>query len=345
MRKTEQRKPNEGARRFIVGGGACDGRVCILGLARVTYGYNERIGKIRETHRLRNEPAACSQSPETDWISIGACFQLSGCASEFGARCSITSMARHLSERIRGKYRRTISKWFVRKAVRFRNPVSTISFAFDDFPVSAVTEGAAVLEAAGFVGSFYASFGLRGSVGPVGRYFDVAEIKSLCANGHEVGCHTFHHLHAWVTKPRIYEESVQRNLEALGCLLSGSRVATHAYPIGDPNPGVKNVAARYFRCARGNGVAANCTDADANNLSSYFLEKAGGNFDLIKGLIDNAVTSGKWLILSTHDISESPSAFGCTPAFFQSVVSYSRSLGVSVMPVAEAYELRNPEVL
>jgi hypothetical protein len=76
---------------------------------------------------------------------------------------------------------------------------------------------------------------------------------------------------------------------------------------------------------------------DANNLRSFFIEKARGDFSLIKEQIDRAKAARAWLILSTHDVCDNPSPFGCTPAFFESIVRYVRDLHVVVEPVATAF--------
>jgi len=43
-----------------------------------------------------------------------------------------------------------------------------------------------------------------------------------------------------------------------------------------------------------------------------------------------------WLIFSTHDVSDSPTPYGCTPEMFTRVLDWSLASGAIVLPVAEA---------
>ncbi|HTV54138.1 MAG TPA: hypothetical protein VMI06_04405, partial [Terriglobia bacterium] len=89
-------------------------------------------------------------------------------------------------------------------------------------------------------------------------------------------------------------------------------------------------------CCRGGGQTFNSGIADLNQLSAYFLEKAGSNFELVKALIDKNREARGWLIFATHDISSAPSPFGCTPEFFEGVVRYAIDSGAQILPVAAA---------
>jgi hypothetical protein len=41
-------------------------------------------------------------------------------------------------------------------------------------------------------------------------------------------------------------------------------------------------------------------------------------------------------VFATHDISEKPSRFGCTPSLFESVVGWAADSGSKILPVVEA---------
>ena len=49
----------------------------------------------------------------------------------------------------------------------------------------------------------------------------------------------------------------------------------------------------------------------------------------------NAAAKG-WLIFSTHDVSDTPTPYGCTPEMFTRVLDWSLDSGATVLPVAEA---------
>jgi hypothetical protein len=43
-----------------------------------------------------------------------------------------------------------------------------------------------------------------------------------------------------------------------------------------------------------------------------------------------------WLILATHDVSDAPTAYGCTPEFFEAALKYAVDSGAKILPVSEA---------
>ena len=217
-----------------------------------------------------------------------------------------------------------------------RNTVPLISFTFDDFPRSALHEGGAILKRFGLAGTYYASFGLMGQESPTGKIFEAGDLAELVAQGHELGCHTFHHCHSWETRPVRFEESVAENRRALERLLPGRVFQSFSYPISCPRPGAKRRAGRHFACSRGGGQVYNYGTADLNHLSAYFLEKDGGDPVPVKHMIDRAVRDRGWLILATHDVCATPTPYGCRPGYFEEVVRYASCSGARVSPVIDA---------
>jgi hypothetical protein len=53
----------------------------------------------------------------------------------------------------------------------------------------------------------------------------------------------------------------------------------------------------------------------------------------MRRLIDRACKIGGWLIFYTHDVTETPSRFGCTPRQWESVVAYAAER--AVLPVCD----------
>jgi glycosyltransferase involved in cell wall biosynthesis len=96
--------------------------------------------------------------------------------------------------------------------------------------------------------------------------------------------------------------------------------------------------AEHFLGCRAGGQTLNVGKADLNQLSAYFLEQSRHDIQSVKNLIDRNRQEGGWLIFATHDISESPSPFGCTPQFFQKVVEYAVASGARILPVVRALE-------
>jgi len=214
-----------------------------------------------------------------------------------------------------------------------------ISFTFDDFPRSALLAGGAILKRFGLAGTYFASFGLVGKETPSGQIFFPDDLTTLLEQGHELGCHTFAHCDSWATATKTFENSIIQNHAALDRLFPHCEFKTFSYPISLPRPKTKARIADYFLCCRGGGQAFNAGKTDLNQLSAYFLEKSRDNFQAVKDVIDHNRQACGWLILVTHDISNNPTPFGCTPEFFERVVEYAIGSGAQIVPVVEALEV------
>ena len=81
-----------------------------------------------------------------------------------------------------------------------------ISFSFDDFPLSALQAGGAILKSYSACGTFYAAMGLMGKTSPqMGPYFGPGDLEILLKDGHELGSHTFSHISCRATSPGDFE--------------------------------------------------------------------------------------------------------------------------------------------
>jgi glycosyltransferase involved in cell wall biosynthesis/peptidoglycan/xylan/chitin deacetylase (PgdA/CDA1 family) len=214
-----------------------------------------------------------------------------------------------------------------------------ISFTFDDFPRSALLAGGAILKRFGLAGTYFASFGLVGKETPSGQIFFPDDLTTLLEQRHELGCHTFTHCDSWATATKTFENSIIQNHAALDRLFPHCEFKTFSYPISLPRPKTKARIADYFLCCRGGGQTFNTGKADLNQLSAYFLEKSRDNFQAVKDVIDHNRQACGWLIFATHDISNDPTPFGCTPEFFERLVEYAIGSGAQIVPVVEALEV------
>ncbi len=243
------------------------------------------------------------------------------------------------SDRLQGKIRRTLCTYCARRPVQIKLPHPVVSFTFDDFPASAYQAGGAILEKYGLAGTYYASLGLAGRDGPVGRFFSESLLPELLAHGHELGCHTFDHHHAWLTSPQEYERSIIRNRQRLEQILPDSAFTSHAFPKSYARPSNKAIMSKYFPFGRGCGQSASRGTDDANFLAAFFIEKSRDNLPTITAQIDQAKSTSSWLIFATHDICDAPSPFGCRPELFEAIVRYTVEAGIKVLPAAQAFAL------
>lgn len=252
---------------------------------------------------------------------------------------SVREVLSDLSNRARTRYQSAISRYLFRRPFTVDALKPIISFTFDDFPRSALLTGGAILNSFGASGTFYASLGLIGKEIETGTMFLTEDLSTAVEQGHELGCHTFSHSHAWNTEPSKFENSVIENLKALEGVVPGASFKTLSYPISMPRPQTKRRVSKYFSCCRAGGQTFNIGEVDLSSLSAFFLEQSRNDPEAIKNIVDQNCRAGGWLIFATHDISENPSPWGCTPEFFEEIVRYSVNSGAEILPIFQAYDV------
>lgn len=255
-----------------------------------------------------------------------------------------------MSGRLNNFVRRTLSVNLQRRPVCIRSDVPRISFSFDDFPASAWRHGGQVLKRYGVRATYYTSLGLVDTEIPAGRAFSADDLRQVVQAGHEVGCHTYSHADAWLTRPSEFLRAIETNRQTLKRYAPGLVFKTLSYPINCPRPANKAAAGKYFSCCRGGGRALpasygkprriqylNSGVEDALSLQTFFLEKCAGELGVVEALIEENLRQRAWLILSTHDVCEKPSPYGCRVEFFSEVVKAAVDSGARVQPVYEAW--------
>ena len=244
-----------------------------------------------------------------------------------------------LVKRAQGRYQRVSARYFCQRPLTINPEVPIISFTFDDFPRSAWLAGGSILHSFGVRGTYYVSLGLMGKQIETGNMFQADDLQALVVQGHELGCHTFSHCHAWNTRPQSFEAAIVENGRALQKLLPATSFRTLSYPISVPRVETKRRVSKYFACCRAGGQTFNRGAIDLNNVSAFFLEQSRDNPDAIHRMIDENCRAKGWLVFATHDISETPTRWGCTPELFKNVVRYAANSGGQIMPVFRAYEM------
>ena len=244
-------------------------------------------------------------------------------------------MASSLITRAAGKARRMLARNFVRRAVAIDLPAPIVSFTFDDAPVSAFRCGGDILKAFDARATYFVSLGLLDRETEVGKIGSCDDLARAVEAGDELGCHAFDHLDAWHMPAANYIASVARNRDALGRLLPGARFESFAYPKSGATLPVKPALARLFACCRGGGQSFNAGRSDLNLLNACFIDARSADIGSMQRLIDENAAANGWLIFVTHDVSNTPSPYGCSPGFFQRIVAYASQSGADFLPVRE----------
>jgi peptidoglycan/xylan/chitin deacetylase (PgdA/CDA1 family) len=236
--------------------------------------------------------------------------------------------------RISNRWRRFAVEHFERREFRLPGDVAYVSFTFDDFPRSALTEGGRILTDHGVRGTYFVSFRLLDTNSASGTIASIEDLKGLLREGHELGCHTFDHVDGTVVTAAEFERSIEANRAALAASGIGARFEVFAYPLNGPAVDTKKFAGRRFAGCRGGGQTFNCGKSDFNLLKAYFLDQRTLTpIEDIKRLINENAAAGGWLIFATHDVANTPSLYGCTPEYLDGVVRLSLASGARVLPM------------
>ena len=244
-------------------------------------------------------------------------------------------MINDINNRIAKKVSRQIRPMFNRRMLPINLNKPLVSFTFDDFPQSAITNGAKILENEGWRGTYYTSAGLAETENHHGKHFNAQELCDLEARGHEIAGHT--HSHADLTRLSISESmaEIQTNYDSLKNMGIKSEIKNFAYPYGEVSGRLKKALSEKFTSMRGIQDGAHYVSADLNELKSQAIDSQY-NFDKAMKIINGFSKRPGWLILFTHDIIESPSEWGCTPDKFLQIVNAIKTSGADVLPVSEA---------
>jgi peptidoglycan/xylan/chitin deacetylase (PgdA/CDA1 family) len=213
-------------------------------------------------------------------------------------------------------------------------PGGVVSFSFDDFPRSAWLNGAPILERHDLHGTYYAAMGFAGGGNHLGPMFEIDDLREAHARGHEIACHTYSHLDCMRATPAEIVAETEKNGAALKQVLGGAAPANFAYPFGAVSQTAKNAVHARFDSCRGTGLGINHGTVDLADLLSVSLYNRDFERDRICQLIDDAEALGGWLIFFTHDVAETPSDFGCTPAQLNAIVAYAAQ-NATVLPVRD----------
>jgi peptidoglycan/xylan/chitin deacetylase (PgdA/CDA1 family) len=226
------------------------------------------------------------------------------------------------------------------RPMSFNWPGGVISFTFDDFPKSAFSAGDPLLSRYKVRATYFVAMGLAGTSGISGPMFDVRDVADVYSAGHEIACHTFTHPDCRaINRDRIALE-LQQNADAIAAAV-GQKPANFAYPYGSVGATAKDFLQKRFLSCRGVGRAINYQLIDLADLFAVPIFAHEFNPTAIRQMIDFNVRVGGWLIFFTHDVTDAPSEYGCTPEQLDFAISYSsaQSRVLAIRDVMEAPEV------
>lgn len=220
--------------------------------------------------------------------------------------------------------------------VSLKRPI--VSFTFDDFPRSALYEGADMLAKHNWLATFYVAAGLAGVHNHHGHSFTDADLLYLQTKGHEIAGHTYSHLDCGQGGEHQVLAEIEQNKSALREMGVKKPIEHFAWPYGTTNIANKTALQSHFKTMRGVTPGVNRGRTDLNCLKStplYSGAKLSRATDLIEGLEKRP----GWLILFTHDVRGNPSEWGVTTLEFLTIIDAVKTSGATVLPVGEALEM------
>jgi peptidoglycan/xylan/chitin deacetylase (PgdA/CDA1 family) len=234
-----------------------------------------------------------------------------------------------------GSLRRQVISSVSSRCLPLGNRGPIVSFCFDDFPRTALTTGGQILKSLGVAGSYYVAAGLMNKVNELGEQFHREDLDVVLADGHELASHTFSHISCRSVSASTFLADVQKGRQAIGELTGKSDSGNFAFPFGDFTLRAKKLVGADAVSCRSTWKGFNGPDVDLNLLRANSLYGGCDESVMVQKLIlDNERKNG-WLIFYSHDVRETPSRFGCTPALLEFAVSCALQTSARVLTVAE----------
>ncbi|MBV8849419.1 MAG: polysaccharide deacetylase family protein [Methylobacteriaceae bacterium] len=219
------------------------------------------------------------------------------------------------------------------------NSTPLVSFTFDDVPESAYTNGAPMLEAYGGCGTFYVASGLLGQRSDFWTVASADEIADLYRRGHEIALHSHLHRSSSLLDVDEFASDLQRNREALQKIHSGIAARNFAYPFGQCTLARKNQLNSLVRSSRSIYTGVNRGVLDPHYVRATELCDARFTRERLQARLDETQRSRGWLVFCIHDVSDTPSAFGCSRKFLDHALEGAIRRGIRIVTVDAALDL------
>ncbi len=214
-----------------------------------------------------------------------------------------------------------------------------ISFTFDDAPKSAFTNAQKILDKYHLKATYYVALSFLDSISENENLYSREHLISCDSHGHELGCHTYGHVHFYqISDVHIIEKEILKNNEKLNEIGINKVLKNFSYPFGEQTKKAKKVVTKHFDSCRGIDHGINIDQIDINNLKTIRLYEKLHSLDKIFSILEKFSHTGGWLIFYTHDVETNYSKYGCSPEYFENVVSKCIELDIDVKTVKSVVE-------
>lgn len=238
------------------------------------------------------------------------------------------------SKSLRKRLARRLAPYQSRRMARFKLDRPIVSFTFDDCPKSVIQSGTRKLEAQGWKSTIYIATGLLGQTNHHGLQMDAQDVMAAHDAGHEIGEHSHAHIDISELSFDKAMADISTNRQVLADMgLPPCR--TFAYPFGQTTRLYKKRLAADYMGLRGITSGPMIDKVDLNQIHSTPLFQ-GKRFDSALRQIKELKGRNSWLTLFTHDIVDTPTKWGCTPAQMDAVIAAVKASGAEVLTVENA---------
>jgi peptidoglycan/xylan/chitin deacetylase (PgdA/CDA1 family) len=233
-----------------------------------------------------------------------------------------------------------VSSWAARNLpmtrVRSQLECAVASVTFDDFPKSAWINGGPILDGFKARATYYVAGSFCGHHYNGIEYFDADDLLAVQAAGHELGSHTFSHVNVPTISSSELLKDAKRNSDFVRDILVDTRLSSFAYPYGVVSVRTKLLFSRLFPSCRGNTPGVNGRTVDLGQLSAVPLYSSTCGPDVVERLVAEAKAVNGWIIFYSHDVSDNPTPWGCTPGLLEKTLRLLKNAQISVLPVKHA---------
>jgi peptidoglycan/xylan/chitin deacetylase (PgdA/CDA1 family) len=222
------------------------------------------------------------------------------------------------------------------------NQGAMITFRFDDAHITQYNTAMPILQNAGFVGTAYMITNELNGDPP--NYMNWTQAREMYNNGWEIGSHTISH-------PQLTTLSDSQLVEEIGGSYMlfeshGIPVKSFSSPHGGFNNHVLSYVAKYYESHSSAGDnTLNIFPFDDYRVSVREITSTT-SVATVESWVDEAASSGEWLVLLMHVLTNSPSnSWDYTPAGFQTIVNYVKAISVPVVTVSDGLKILNQNLV
>lgn len=234
------------------------------------------------------------------------------------------------------KLRRRLTQYRQAAPVEVETETPLLSITFDDCPETAVSIGAEILNRYNVRGGFYISTALLNTANHIGQMASEAQIRDLHKAGHEIGAHSHTHLDCAASGLSNIMQDVETNLAELKRICPDACIESFAFPYGETSYSAKQSLADNFSNLRGILPGINRGKTDRAHLRAYEIDRTEASLAKVMDALKSLQASPGWMVVFTHDVSETPSDFGMRPDQLTALIEAAQSRGIQIVTPGEA---------